>query len=290
MDNKRKALGPPAADALEDEEPEKKRQRLDDAEYEELITRFSTREAWVPYSKCPGAAAFTVATVLSPEERLEDGKNYLPLNGTGLLQIPAELWRCKLVDGFSIIGALKMAYIPPDDILNWHGTCLSISNSSIRRLPAELGTCANLKCLCLRGNLIRVAPPELSMCKSLSVLDLSRTQIESIPREWGNMRSLASLDLEGTRVGRLPVRLGKCKDLKMVRMPSSILVIDGANRLRYVTNSWEAADTLKAQWRLVERKFFRALFATKGEEDDDDEHHLMSQLPLELKQYIYSLL
>jgi hypothetical protein len=122
MDSKRKAPDLPAADALEGEEPEKKRQRLDDAEYEELITRFSTREAWVPYSKCPGAAAFTVSTVLSPEERLEDGKNYLPLNGNGLLQIPAELWRCKLVDGFSITGAKKMACIPPGDILNWHGS------------------------------------------------------------------------------------------------------------------------------------------------------------------------
>jgi hypothetical protein len=125
MDNKRKALGPPAADVLEGEEPEKKRQRLDADEYEELITRFSTREAWVPYSKCPGTAAFTVATILSPEERLEDGKNYLPLDGTGLLQIPEELWRCKLVDGFSITGAKMMACIPPGDISNWHGSVLS---------------------------------------------------------------------------------------------------------------------------------------------------------------------
>jgi hypothetical protein len=289
MDNKRKALGPPAADALEDEEPEKKRQRLTAAaaEYEELITRFSTREAWVPYSKCPGAAAFTVATVLSPEERLEDGKNYLPLNGTGLLQIPAELWRCKLVDGFSITGAKKMACIQPGDILNWHGSALSLSNCSIGRLPAELGTCANLKRLCLRGSPISVVPPELSMCKSLSVLDLSRTQIESVPREWGNMRKLARLDLSGARVISLPVRLGKCKSLWWVSNGSPIYSIDGGRGHFQVHNILDVATTLKAEWRHVECKFFRALFAVKGEED---EQHLMSQLPLELKQYIYSLL
>jgi Leucine-rich repeat (LRR) protein len=291
MDNKRKALGPPAADAPEDEEPEKKRKRLDADEYEELITRFSTREAWIPYSKSPRSSAFSFSIGTHPPEmRLEDEKNYLNLSSIGLVLIPEALWRWKLVDGFTVTGGRWFGSIPPGSIENWHGTSLSFARCVIRVLPAELSTCANLKSLCCKSNPISVAPPELSMCKSLSHLDLSYTYIESIPREWGNMRSLASLDLEGTRVGRLPVRLGKCKDLKMVRMPSSILVIDGANGRRYVTNSWEAADTLKAQWRLVERKFFRALFATKGEEDDDDEHHLMSQLPLELKQYIYSLL
>jgi Leucine-rich repeat (LRR) protein len=239
MDTKRKALGPPAADALEGEEPEKKRHRLT-SEEEEIFARLSTAEAWGPYSTAPAVVAKRVAT---EADRMARGgrRNQLILSHCGL-----------------------------------------------HALPAELGGCDILVLLDCQGCPMRAVPPELSKCKSLEWVDLTDTHVTSIPREWGNMRKLRILNLVRTDVLSLPVRLGRCKSLTMVCLtdhliPSWPVEVREFKGLSPAT----VAARLKGLWQLVERKFFRALFAVKGE---DSEQHLMSQLPLELKKHIYSLL
>ncbi len=91
---------------------------------------------------------------------------------------------------------------------------LYLSGNRLRKLPAVLRSCHELKYLELEWNDLRTFPLDLLECRQIEVLLLSSTGLTELPREIGQLRELRTLSLEGNRLTALPESLRQLPNLE----------------------------------------------------------------------------
>jgi Leucine-rich repeat (LRR) protein len=179
----------------------------------------------------------------------------------------------------------SVTFLPPDIGVCASLVSIDIRNTAITLLPAELAKCDALEELYCMGSDLTEVPPELARCKSLRWVDLSFTKVTTVPGEWGDSKSLDKINLYGCPLTSLPVRLGKCETLQCIVLTHS-MVRETPQFFKY--SGFPNILNIPAVMRTIisdeDRNFKRALFSLPAKE----EPHLMSHLPSEVKQYIYS--
>lgn len=202
----------------------------------------------------------------------------------GAHTVPVELLYCKWFTELCIRSSFA-TFLPPNIGVCASLVSIDISNTAITLLPAELAKCDALEELYCRGSDLTEVPPELAKCKSLRWVDLSFTKVTTVPGEWGDSKSLDKIDLYNCPLTSLPVRLGKCETLKCIVLKHS-MVRETPQFFKY--SGFPDILNIPAVMRTIisdeDRNFKRALFSLPAKE----EPHLMSHLPSEVKQHIYS--
>src|SRR5690606_11198781 len=90
---------------------------------------------------------------------------------------------------------------------------LSIANSNISVLPAEIGYLTSLIKLELAYNQLTSLPTSIGNLTSLSELNLYNNQLISLPSEIGSLTSLNELNLAHNQLASLPVSIGNLTSL-----------------------------------------------------------------------------
>lgn len=109
-------------------------------------------------------------------------------------------------------------------------TSLIITNSSITKLPIEIGN-SNLEILKITNSNLTSLTREIGNLKKLKILDLTNNNLTSIPSEIGQLINLISLSLYNNKIKELPNSIGNLKKLEklfvggnpIVEMPFTIV-------------------------------------------------------------------
>ena len=91
--------------------------------------------------------------------------------------------------------------------------CLTLSQSSLRSVPAEVFQLTDLVRLDLGDNYLSTLPPEIGQLTSLEQLWLNNNPLEDLPAELQQCTRLRQIDLRATRIKALPRELGRLKNL-----------------------------------------------------------------------------
>ncbi|MGC1305051.1 MAG: leucine-rich repeat domain-containing protein, partial [Caulobacteraceae bacterium] len=152
------------------------------------------------------------------------GVRALDLGGTGLSEVPAEIYG--LADTLEV---------------------LDLGRNALTRLPDDLGRLKRLRVLFCSGNRFERLPPVLGDCAALSQVGFRRAGVSEVPAEALPPR-LRWLTLTDNAIARLPDALGERPELqklmlagnRLEALPRSLAGAPKLELLRLAANAFEA--------------------------------------------------
>ncbi|KZC10612.1 Leucine-rich repeat-containing protein 47 [Dufourea novaeangliae] len=92
-----------------------------------------------------------------------------------------------------------------------HLNYLSITQTCLQEVPAEIEKLQNLTTLVLHSNQITKIPSTIEKLEKLKVLDCSRNKLTSLPDEIGRLPQLTTMNLSSNLLNSLPTLIGNIK-------------------------------------------------------------------------------
>jgi hypothetical protein len=155
-----------------------------------------------------GAAEITKSPIATAKKTSGARKVVAALQ-TGTYSVDSTIVR-KILD---TNGLSNLAVSDVSDSAHGRITSLTLEETILSNLPADIGNLVAMKYLDLNGDGLTSLPAEIGNLSALNSLDLSNNSLTSLPTGIGNLVVLNSLYLSNNSLIRLPAELGNLKNL-----------------------------------------------------------------------------